>query len=141
MRLAILCASVFAALHLAPARAEITPSEAVDFYLQAWAEKSPDKRQQLLEKSVTDQVHFQDPYSTTRSRKEMDGMIRGLQALYPGLRGEMIGKLRQTGNAALFEWRLAGEDGKTLFYGVDAVSFAGDGRLQRIDGFTDTRLQ
>ncbi|WP_028455670.1 nuclear transport factor 2 family protein [Chitinilyticum litopenaei] len=124
-----------------PAQAEISRSDAIAAYLQAWAEKSPAKRQQLLEKAVTEQVQFHDAFSTTRSRKEMDAMIVSTQAQFPGLRGEMVGRLREAGNAALFEWKLYGAEGQTLFFGVDAVSFADDGRLQRIEGFIDTRLQ
>ncbi|UXY16932.1 hypothetical protein N8I74_07930 [Chitiniphilus purpureus] len=128
-------------LPVTPARAETSRNQVIAAYVQAWSEAAPEKRRQLLEQAVVEQVQYLDPYSSAGSRKALDALIRDAHAQLPGLRGEVVGRLRQTGNAGLFEWKMYGAGGEVLFYGVDAVSFAADGRLQRIEGFFETRLQ
>lgn len=124
-----------------PAHAAPSPATTVAQYVRAWQEADPQARLKLLEQSVTDDVQYLDAYSRATNRQELAGVIAGLQAQYPGLRGEMVGYLRQAGNAALFEWKIVSAQGDPLFYGVDAISFASDGRLRRVEGFLNTGLR
>ncbi|WP_373976603.1 hypothetical protein NT239_07670 [Chitinibacter sp. SCUT-21] len=118
-----------------------TGTDVLNAYMQAWSEKSPEQRQKLLGKIVTDSVRYSDQFNQVKSKAALSEMIGALQGQIPGLRGEIIGPVRFLETAALFEWKIYNEAGEVLFYGVDAVQFAEDGRLQRIDGFMNVGLK
>ncbi|WP_348946117.1 nuclear transport factor 2 family protein [Chitinibacter sp. FCG-7] len=123
------------------AHAAPTSTDVLNAYIQAWSEKSPEQRQKLLGKLVTDSVRYSDQFNQVKSRAALNEMIGTLHEQIPGLRGEIIGPVRFIDAAALFEWKVYNEAGEALFYGVDAVQFAEDGRLQRIDGFMNVGLK
>lgn len=123
------------------AQAKMTPEEVVATYMQAWGEKNTAKRTQLLQAAVTDKVRHNDSYSLAETRPELDGQITQMLSRYPGMQSKIVGTVRTTGSSALFEWSISDAAGAELFRGVDAVIFADDGRLQRIDGHIGLRLQ
>jgi hypothetical protein len=110
-------------------------------YIQAWSETSVVKRDQQLAKLAIDAVKYTDEFNQVKTRAALSEMIGMLQEQIPGLRGEIIGPVRYMDKAALFEWKVYNAAGETLFYGVDAVQFADDGRLQRVDGFMNVGLK
>ncbi|QLG88823.1 hypothetical protein HQ393_11590 [Chitinibacter bivalviorum] len=136
----VVVASLMMASALA-AQAKMNPEQIVSSYLQAWGEKDTAKREQILRAAVIDKVRHNDSYSLAETRPELDGQIVQMLSRYPGMQSKMVGNVRTTGSSALFEWSIVDAAGAELFHGVDAVIFADDGRLQRIDGHIGLRLQ
>jgi hypothetical protein len=111
------------------------PSEAIQAYLDAWAEKDEAKRLALIEKAWAEDGLYVDPTSEGRGREALSQIIAGFHAQAQGARIELASGIDQHHNQIRFAWNFIQADGTTAIEGIDAGELAPDGKIARIVGF------
>ena len=105
-------------------------------YLQAWNETDPDRRARLLRDGWTDDAHYVDPLTRAQGAQQIDGMIAGVQARFPGFRFALVGEPNGHGDHVRFSWSLGPVPGEAPIEGSDVVELQ-HGRIARVIGFLD----
>ena len=126
---------------ISPAFSAANPTESVQLYIQAWSEKNVEKRKQLLSQSVSDDISHPNAPFPIQTRAELNRYIQQIQGQVDDLRADIVGNVILNKDTALFNWRIKDGSGALIAHGVDAVEFAKDGRLKRIDGFFDVNVE
>lgn len=104
-------------------------------YIEAWAEKSPEKIQEILEEVWTPTSTYEDPLTAELTGYDgVIGHIRKFQELRPDARIELNSLVDQYHQMGRFHWILIMPDG-TVSYGTDFVEFDENNRLSRVIGF------
>jgi len=106
-----------------------------DAWFGAWNETDGARRRELLASCATPDVSFCDEYGVLSGYEDLDGQIAATKIYMPGLTLVRVGEpVRSHGNA-LVRWEMRGAEGQVKGKGVNAVTFAPDGRLARVVGF------
>ena len=111
------------------------PSDVIQAYIDAWAEKDEAKRRALIDKAWAEDGLYVDPTSEGRGREALSQIIAGFHANAPGARIELASDIDQHHNQIRFAWNFIQADGKTAIEGIDAGELAPDGKIARIVGF------
>jgi SnoaL-like domain len=118
---------------------DTAPAEAttalVDTYFAMWREPDAAARRSLVEQAFIAEGRHVDPHADARGHDEVDAMIAGVHAAYPGFAIERTSGIDQHGDQLRYAWRLDLADGSTLVAGIDVAELAPDGRLARVAGF------
>jgi hypothetical protein len=109
----------------------------VERYIEVWNETDPAARRAAIDALFTEDVTFVDPMSAVRGQAEVDWMIGGVQAQFPGFVISRLGAVDGHHDQARFGWEmgLPGQDAPVA--GFDVVTVAGDGRVNQVLGFLD----
>lgn len=107
----------------------------VDGYLDAWNERDPERRAELIARVWAEDGRLIDPPLTGEGHDGISAMAQALQHHYPGHRFRRTSGIDAHHEHLRFAWELAGPDGEVAIAGLDVGDLAPDGRLQRITGF------
>lgn len=118
---------------------ETAPADAttalVDAYFEMWRQPEAEARRALVEGVFTPDGRHVDPLADARGHAEVEAMVGGVHATYPGFAIERTSGIDQHGDQVRYAWRLDLADGTTLVEGLDIAELAADGRLARVAGF------
>ena len=106
-------------------------------YIAAWNETDAAARKALIAKTFAADATYVDPLAAVAGHEQVDAMIAGAQARFPGFRFTLIGEPDSHGEHLRFSWGLgpAGAD-DTPIKGTDFCRLE-DGRLKTVTGFLD----
>ena len=105
-------------------------------YLATWNETDPDRRGQLLASHWTGDATYVDPLAKVAGAAEIDGLIGGVQARFPGFRFALKGAPDGHGDHVRFTWSLGPEGETAPIEGSDVVMMFRD-RIACVIGFLD----
>jgi hypothetical protein len=114
---------------------ETATADLVDTYFAMWRETDPSARSALIEQAFTIEGRHVDPLVDANGYDELNAMVSGVQAQYPGFTLERTSGIDQHGDQLRFAWKIDQADGTPLVAGIDVGELAEDGRLRRIAGF------
>jgi len=103
--------------------------EVVDLFFRAWGELDRAKRRELLEKCVTDDFTFEDPYSSTRGIDDLNEHLAAVQMHMAGVTLRRASEPRHCKGTALVSWLAVKPDGSPPSRGTNVLTLAPDGRL------------
>lgn len=106
-------------------------------YINAWNETDDQKRRELIAQVWTENATYLDPMMQGQGHTNIDALIQGVHAQFPGHRFRCAGKIEQVGHFVRFSWHLAPEQSDALVGGTDFCTLSLDGRLQSVTGFLD----
>jgi hypothetical protein len=112
-----------------------TVTAIVETYLAMWNEQDATKRAALIEQAWAPDGHYVDPLLEARGHAQLDAMVAGVRASYPGHRFRATSGVDAHHDEFRVAWELVAPDGSITVGGIDAGALAGDGRLARITGF------
>ena len=92
-------------------------------------------RAALVVRAFTPEGRHVDPNADANGHLELNQMVSGVHALYPGFTIERTTGVDQHGDQLRFGWRALQADGSLLVEGLDVGELAEDGRLRRVAGF------
>jgi hypothetical protein len=107
----------------------------VDTYIATWNEPDPERRQQLIAETWSDDASYVDPLMSGAGHDGIDAMIAGAQQQFPGHRFELVEGPDAHHDYVRFTWHLVGAGGAPVAVGFDFATLAADGRLQSVTGF------
>jgi hypothetical protein len=114
---------------------ETATADLIDAYFAMWRETDPSARANLIERAFTTGGRHVDPLADANGYEEMNDMVTGVHAQYPGFTLERTSGIDQHGDQLRFAWKIDQADGTPLVAGIDIGELAPDGRLRRIAGF------
>lgn len=107
----------------------------VDTYFAMWRETDGGTRAELIARAFTPDGRHVDPLADANGYGELNDMIAGVHAQYPGFTIERTSGIDQHGDQLRFAWKVDQADGTPLVAGIDVAELAPDGRLSRVAGF------
>ena len=107
-------------------------------YQSAWAPISDVERQELLGRSVADDIVYTDPTSQVHGVAALADRIAKSQQQFPGSRFRNDSFLEHHGQG-LFQWTMLNGDGEDAVKGSSYGRFGEDGRLVRATGFFEAK--
>lgn len=112
-------------------------TDLIDRYIAMWNETDAERRRALIARIWTEGASYVDPAGKGDGPAEIDAMVAGVQARFPGHRFRRTGPVDAHNGHVRFAWHLAPDGGPALVSGVDFGVIAPDGRLASIAGFFD----
>lgn len=112
-----------------------TTEQLVDAYLDLWREADGPRRRVLVEAVFTPDGRHVDPLADARGHDEIDALVAGVHAHYPGFAMTRTSGIDQHGDQLRFTWTLDAADGTRVVDGLDVAELAPDGRLGHVVGF------
>jgi SnoaL-like domain len=109
----------------------------VDSYIEMWNEGDPDRRRELVARTVTEDASYLDPVMAGEGIDGISAMIGGAQQQFPGHRFTLLTGPDAHHDRVRFSWALAPDGGQPIAVGHDFATVAADGRMQTITGFLD----
>ena len=109
----------------------------VERYIDVWNETDPAARRAAIDTLFTEDVTFVDPMAAVRGQAEIDWMIGGVQAQFPGLVISRLGAVDGHHDQARFGWEMGPPGQDAPVAGFDVVTVAADGRINQVLGFLD----
>ena len=109
----------------------------IDSYIAMWNEGDPERRRELVSRTITDDATYLDPYMNGEGVEGIDAMIALAQAQYPGHRFTLSVAPDTHHDRVRFGWSLTSAEGDHVASGVDFATLAEDGRMRAICGFID----
>lgn len=116
-----------------------TPDTAtlVEDYIAAWNETDAERRRALVSRTFSDDATYLDPLMSGEGLDGIDGMIAGVQEMYPAHRFVLAAGPDGHNDRVRFSWHLVPEGGSPIALGVDFGVLADDGRLRSVTGFLE----
>ncbi|NUZ04201.1 nuclear transport factor 2 family protein [Piscinibacter koreensis] len=112
------------------------PNAIASTYLRTWNETTPDARAALLRDAWSDDASYVDPLAAARGAAQIDALIGGVQARFPGFRFTLRGTPDGHGDHVRFGWSLGPDGVEAPIEGSDVLELK-DGRIRRVVGFLD----
>lgn len=109
--------------------------ELLETYFDMWRATDPTARAALIERAFTPEGRHVDPLADANGHSELNDMVGGVHAQYPGFTIERTSGIDQHGDQVRFAWKVDLADGTPLVAGIDVAELAADGRLSRVAGF------
>ena len=109
--------------------------ELLDVYFAMWRETDPSVRAAIIERAFTTDGRHVDPLVDANGYDELNDMVTGVHAQYPGFTLVRTSGIDQHGDQLRFAWKIDQADGTPLVAGIDIGELAPDGRLRHIAGF------
>lgn len=109
----------------------------VDQYIASWNETDDARRRALVAATFTEDVCYTDPLMRGTGHAELEGLIRGAQARFPGFRFVLTRPAERVDDRVRFSWQLGPAGTPALVEGTDFARVADDGRLATVHGFLD----
>jgi acetaldehyde dehydrogenase (acetylating) len=111
-------------------------NDLVERYIAVWNEVDPDRRQRLIADTFSDGASYVDPLMASEGHAAIDGMVRAVQARFPGYRFRRAGVVDGHHDRIRFRWELATEGGPVVAKGTDFATVA-SARMTTVTGFID----
>ncbi|MEN8374951.1 MAG: SRPBCC domain-containing protein [Gemmatimonadota bacterium] len=111
-----------------------TLAHRVEAFIDAWGEADVERRREILQKCVTDDIVFRDGIGYTHGLDDLIGHISAALRFMPGLSLEGNGAPRRTHEVAVFGWRVRDPDGAVVAAGDNVARLAPDGRFREVVG-------
>jgi hypothetical protein len=111
--------------------------ETVERYIESWNQTDPQARRELLRELWATDASYIDPLAEAHGRDEIDQVIAGAQAQFPGLTFRLAGPVDAHHRQARFTWGLGRPGEEPLVAGFDVAVTDPDGRLTSVLGFLD----
>ena len=105
-------------------------------YLTAWSPVSPMERRGVLGETVVDDLPYRDAMARLDGAEALARHLDEFQRRQPGGAFRLV-SLLAWGSDALARWQFVDAAGEPGFAGYDALTFAPDGRIASIVGFSD----
>jgi hypothetical protein len=105
-------------------------------YLATWNETDLDRRTALLAGHWTADATYVDPLAKVAGHAELNGLIGGVQARFPGFRFTLKGAPDGHGDHVRFSWRLGPDGVEAPIEGSDVLMTFQD-RIACVIGFLD----
>jgi hypothetical protein len=110
----------------------------VQGYIAVFNETDAERRRALIAETFTDDATYLDPLMSGDGAAEIDAMVAGVHAQFPGHRFELVHGPDAHHDRVRFAWRLLAPDGgPAVGGGVDFGTLSQDGRLRAITGFLE----
>jgi hypothetical protein len=109
----------------------------VERYIDVWNETDPAARRAAVDALFTEDVRFVDPMAAARGQADLDRMIGGVQAQFPGFVISRTGTVDGHHDQARFTWEMGRPGEEAPVAGFDVVTVAADGRVEQVLGFLD----
>ncbi len=105
-------------------------------YVDAWNEADPARRRALIARGWTKGATYVDPMMRGQGHAEIDALMAGVQARFPGLSFRLTAAADGYGDRCRFSWEFGPPGADSVVEGTDfAVIEAG--RLASVTGFLD----
>ncbi len=105
-------------------------------YQSAWEDVTAAERQNLLNKSVSDNCVYADPQGQTSNCEELISYIEGFRKAMPGYSFKNH-KFSDHHAQSIAEWTLCDADGAEVQPGSSWAHYGEDGRITNVSGFFD----
>ena len=105
-----------------------------DQYSQAWADITPEERQNLLQQSVSTNCFFTDPDTEVVGLSDFTAHIERFQNQFPGAYFETRSFIEHHGQSVA-QWMMHGKDGSDVLPGTSVARYGDDGKMTHIAGF------
>jgi uncharacterized protein YndB with AHSA1/START domain len=105
-----------------------------DRWFAAWNEPDAALRSRAFAELVTQDVLFQDAYSCTLGRADLEAHVSGAKVHMPGITLARLGEPRHCQGTALVDWSAKRPDGSPLSKGTNVFELSHDGRIARVVG-------
>jgi len=105
-------------------------------YIALWNETDRAGRGRLLSRGWAEDAVYVDPLMTGSGPREIDGLVAGLQARFPGFAFRLTGTPDGHGDYVRLSWGLGPEGADAPIEGSDVLEMKGD-RIGRVIGFLD----
>lgn len=107
-------------------------------YIQAWNERDPKRRRDIVAKTWTEDGSYIDSHRNGTGHGAIDAMIAAAQDQFPGYRLNLVSGIEAHNQFVRFSWEAGGTAEAPLYIGgTDFAVLAADGRIKTIAGFTD----
>ena len=107
-------------------------------YIQAWNERDPKRRRDIVAKAWTEDGSYIDSHRNGTGHAAIDAMIAAAQDQFPGYRVNLVSGIEAHNQFVRFSWEAGGTAEAPLYIGgTDFAMLAADGRIKTIAGFTD----
>ena len=114
----------------------MTTTEIIDRYCQAWSDRDPARRTELLYSILSSGASYTDPTVQLKGASALLAHLVKMQAARPGARVARSTPVDEHHGVARFGFRVTGADGTVLREGTDIAFMSADGkRIERIVGF------
>lgn len=112
------------------------PKTVAERYISLWNTTDSDGRRRQLADGWSTDARYADPQMAGRGHAEIEALIAGVHAAYPGFVFTLYGTPDGHGPHVRFSWSLGPEGAEPLARGTDHVELEGDG-IARVTGFLD----
>jgi hypothetical protein len=109
----------------------------IERYIASWNQTDPQARRSLIGELWTEDASYIDPLAEAHGHDQIDEVIAGAQAQFPGLTFSLVGPVDAHHRQARFSWGLGPGGEEPLVVGFDVAVAAEDGRLASVLGFLD----
>jgi hypothetical protein len=111
--------------------------EIVERYLDIWNETDAVRRGALIRSLFTESATYTDPLVTARGLAEIDALVAGVQAQFPGFVFTIGSAVDAHHDTARFKWNLGAPGAaEPLVVGFDIVVIEGE-QVRNVYGFLD----
>lgn len=114
-----------------------TATALVDRYIDIWNTTDADRRVQLIAETWAEDGIYLDPVMRGDGHGEIEAMIAGFQAQFPGVRFHRTATIDSHNDRLRFSWVLVAPAGPVIAIGTDLAVVSDDDRLQAVTGFFD----
>ncbi|MBA2678081.1 MAG: nuclear transport factor 2 family protein [Ktedonobacteraceae bacterium] len=104
-------------------------------YAQAWSVTDRDRRQQLLDQSVSPECIYTDPLIQVQGYDALSNYMETFQKNTPGA-AFVTTNLQEHHDQSLAQWNMVNGEGKVLSPGASFARYDADGRLKQMTGFS-----
>jgi hypothetical protein len=109
----------------------------IERYIASWNQTDPQARRSLIGELWAEDASYTDPLAEAHGRDQIDEVIAGAQAQFPGLTFSLVGPVDTHHRQARFTWGLGPDGEEPLIIGFDVAVAGEDGRLTSVLGFLD----
>jgi len=112
------------------------PQDTAERYIATWNETDPERRLALLKSGWTADATYVDPLAGVAGAEQINGLIGGAQAQFPGFRFALKGAPDGHGDHVRLAWTLGPDGIEAPIEGSDVI-ITDAGRIARVIGFLD----
>jgi hypothetical protein len=105
-------------------------------YIELWNETDPKRRARVLAAEWEADATYVDPMMRGSGTEEIDSLVGGVHAQFPGYRFKLIAQPNGFGEFVRFSWSLGPAEGEAPIEGSDVVVVKDD-RISHVIGFLD----
>ena len=111
--------------------------DTIERYIESWNQTDPQARRDVIGELWAADASYTDPLAQAHGHDEIDRLIAGAQAQFPGLTFRLLGPVDAHHRQARFTWGLGPAGEEPLVIGFDVAVAGQDGRLTSVLGFLD----
>ncbi|HEX4064046.1 MAG TPA: nuclear transport factor 2 family protein [Streptosporangiaceae bacterium] len=111
--------------------------DTIERYIESWNQTDPQARRDQIAELWAADASYTDPMAQAHGHDEIDKLVAGAQAQFPGLTFHLIGPVDAHHQQARFTWGLGPAGAEPLVIGFDVAVAGQDGRLTSVLGFLD----